>query len=461
MSFDNPAAAPQQQAQAVPWDEAPMVDLAPAMPDQHQHQQLQQHHHERPAGVVASSAAASTSSHASSVSLIKAALRGSESLAAAVSSGHFESAVDAVLEVVKPFLINRTINTSGGSHHQLAGTNGNHHNHLHHHHHPHHHPGQHHHHHHHHQQQQQQQSSLFPDDVVPDQFNDLFTMDPFGVDLMLNNPMNNQMSLFNTPPASFPPPAGHQDQHQQDATFKGEEAFVPASAPPPLGVDGIQASVQSEVNRLRTALLHLEQKASSASVLNNRTWPSQRMYWRVKVKKADNLSELLVKLKEFRKNMLAGTTGMELDQQLARMSTSNITSQKLSGCLEDFRACVTSFAATAAAGAFQISSRSSSHVVSKSTSELTRIASAVDDTNVKGLEAFTRLPLGDIFAKYPDVAASLKRLLQKQKMEVLSKLAELNATSNSSAASDAPIHHRPSPWKNDDDSEATDMSESD
>jgi hypothetical protein len=76
---------------------------------------------------------------------------------------------------------------------------------------------------------------------------------------------------------------------------------------------------------------------------------------------------------------------------------------------------------------------------------------------VNGLESFKQLPLADVFAKHPEVIASLKRLLHKQKIEVVAKLAELN--SKGGGGGEGLISQRLA--LQEDDESATDMSDSD
>ena len=276
----------------------------------------------------------------------------------------------------------------------------------------------------------------FPDLPV-DNFPDLpgFHMDPFGVDLTLSN--------------NAPPPPMYQNEHEHNPPPPSPS---PSPSPPPQASVGgsIQQQVQSEVSRLRLLLLALEQRASCASCVQ-RSWSQQRMPWRIKVKKATNFADLLVKLKELRKAMTPfATKNADLDHFLARLSPTNITANKLSRCLEDFRACVErNYPAGGSGPPLRL--------------ELAKIARAVDDSSKSGVEVFTRLPLSEIFAKQPDVAQSLRQLLQRQKLEIVAKLAELNTGAQGgglSAGGGAAVHVQSFPSREDDEF-ATDMSDSD
>ncbi|QDZ24890.1 hypothetical protein HOP50_15g74330 [Chloropicon primus] len=298
-------------------------------------------------------------------------------------------------------------------------------------------------------QQAQQAQAVVPlplhnfPDVPVDNF-DLpgFNMDPFGVDLMLSNNAAGLPTMY------------HQVEDQRMPSSSSDQRMMPSSAPqqplstssPPLSAEGIRRQVQSEVNRLKVALLALEQK--TCNLCMQKSWSLQRLPWRIKVKKATNFADLLGKLKELRKGMVPFTArNADLDQYLNRLSPTSINAHKLSRCLEDFKVC--------------IAKNFPEHEAPPLRYELAKIAKAIDDTGRHGIEVFTKLPLSEIFAKHPDVASSLKVLLQKQKLEVVSKLAELNSEAHVVAGGGNSAMARPTVSLREDDEQATDMSDSD
>ena len=97
---------------------------------------------------------------------------------------------------------------------------------------------------------------------------------------------------------------------------------------------------------------------------------------------------------------------------------------------------------------------------SESNAALFKLTNVIEDANANGMEQFRKLPLSDIISKHPDVAVSLKRLLQKQKLEVVSKLAELNVRRISTAEIKAHLARIPNGAALHEDGNATDMSDS-
>mmetsp|Transcript_2568 Transcript_2568/g.6077 ORF Transcript_2568/g.6077 Transcript_2568/m.6077 type:complete len:435 (+) Transcript_2568:263-1567(+) len=251
----------------------------------------------------------------------------------------------------------------------------------------------------------------FPD--VPESLVDGLAIDPFSVDLMLNN---------NIPMPGIDNAAGA--AHQQKASGPKVEASV--------SQEGIQQSVQSELSNLKTRMLWMEQKAPACMQKN---WGHQRMAWRMKVKQAANIIELMSRLKEFRRNLLPFARSVELDQMMSRISPTNVTAAKLSRCLAEFAQCITRNFPTSdiLSSSLQQSLQTKASDEAMLT-ELEKVISAhaagataaAGQPIHAGIEALSGFPLGELFSRHPELASTIKRLLQKEKAEAMGKLADLN-----------------------------------
>ena len=326
----------------------------------------------------------------------------------------------------------------------------------------------------------------FPD--VPDNFPDLgpvgglpvgFNMDPFGVDLMLTNLGGGSGSGGGGGPADG---NGHHHHHQSRASppaggagtrdpgfhpgnGNGAAAMaVEASGGGATTAEGIAREVQGKVSRIRETLLGLEYRACASFACMQKQWGGQRLSWRINVKKARNFTDLLGKLRELRKAMApAGprtVRAQELDHTLTRIAPSNITGTKLGGLVKELEIFM--------AKNFSQPGDPLS-VPPRMKQEVARIVRAVEETRSQGVEAFLGLPLQQIFAKHPQVAQSLRALLQKQKLEVVSKLAALNARgdlADAQGGTTAMVGHQGGPGgsmgghQEDEEDLATDMSDS-